>query len=389
MEVGHRLEALLAAQVRVDGVALDRARPDDRDLDHEVVEVLRPRLRQRLHLGPALDLEDARPCRPPGASRRPPGTSSGSRSRSRQTAQSCSMSWSVSSIAASIPSPSRSSLMSLSVSTSRLSNWTTTRSSIVARSSGAMSMSGAAVTSIPPEWIESGAGSRRSGRRTRASAPSRSCRPSSRRGPAAAAPARRGRPRSGRRAAPWSARRACGGGSQWVGRPSLSVRRGGGSSWPLSGSTAPALHERRRRGVRSRSGLVARPAPGPQPGRRSPANRPARPRRRDGRPAGSRRDSGAVPRRRARVAVATPTAGSVAEPGERPRRVRVVRRRRLAPGRHLADERHPLLQLAHPVDEALRLGRPRPRSGLGRRPVARRVGRTRRTRRRPRGRAGP
>ena len=45
-------------------------------------------------------------------------------------------------------------MISLSVSTSRLSNWTTTRSGIVARSSGAMSMSGAAVTSIPPEWID-------------------------------------------------------------------------------------------------------------------------------------------------------------------------------------------------------------------------------------------
>ena len=81
------------------------------------------------------------------------GISSGSRSRSTQTAQSCSMSWIVSSIAASIPRPSRSSLMSLSVSTSRLSNWTTTRPGIVARSSGAMSMSGAAVTSIPPVWM--------------------------------------------------------------------------------------------------------------------------------------------------------------------------------------------------------------------------------------------
>ena len=57
-------------------------------------------------------------------------------------------------MAASIPSPSRSSLISFIVSTSRLSYWTTTRSFIVARSIGAMSMSGAAVTSIPPEWIE-------------------------------------------------------------------------------------------------------------------------------------------------------------------------------------------------------------------------------------------
>ena len=42
----------------MDRIALDRAGPDDRDLDHEIVEALRPRLRQRLHLGPALDLED-------------------------------------------------------------------------------------------------------------------------------------------------------------------------------------------------------------------------------------------------------------------------------------------------------------------------------------------
>ena len=58
VEVGHRLQALLPAQVRVDGVALDRAGPDDRDLHDEVVQALRPRLRERLHLGPALDLED-------------------------------------------------------------------------------------------------------------------------------------------------------------------------------------------------------------------------------------------------------------------------------------------------------------------------------------------
>ena len=82
------------------------------------------------------------------------GISSGMRSRSRQTAQSCSMSWTVSSMAASIPRPSRSSLISFIVSTSRLSYWTTTRSFIVARSTGAMSMSGAAVTSMPPEWME-------------------------------------------------------------------------------------------------------------------------------------------------------------------------------------------------------------------------------------------
>ena len=41
MEVGHLLLALAPSQVGVDGVALDRAGPDDRHLDDEVVERLR------------------------------------------------------------------------------------------------------------------------------------------------------------------------------------------------------------------------------------------------------------------------------------------------------------------------------------------------------------
>ena len=40
-------------------VALDRAGADDRDLDDQVVEALRPQARQHGHLRPALDLEDA------------------------------------------------------------------------------------------------------------------------------------------------------------------------------------------------------------------------------------------------------------------------------------------------------------------------------------------
>ncbi len=59
MEIGDRLDSLAAAQVRMDGVALDRAGPDYRDLDDQVVQVGRLRLGQRLHLGPAFDLEDA------------------------------------------------------------------------------------------------------------------------------------------------------------------------------------------------------------------------------------------------------------------------------------------------------------------------------------------
>src|SRR6266508_5772060 len=37
MEIRHRLETLLPAEIGVDGVSLDRARPDDRDLDDEIV----------------------------------------------------------------------------------------------------------------------------------------------------------------------------------------------------------------------------------------------------------------------------------------------------------------------------------------------------------------
>ncbi len=43
----------------MDGAALDRPRPDKRDLHRQVLEVLRKRPQERLHLCPALDLEDA------------------------------------------------------------------------------------------------------------------------------------------------------------------------------------------------------------------------------------------------------------------------------------------------------------------------------------------
>ena len=52
-------EPLAVLDVRVDGPALDRPGPDERDLDRQVVEVLRPRAQQALHLRAALDLEVA------------------------------------------------------------------------------------------------------------------------------------------------------------------------------------------------------------------------------------------------------------------------------------------------------------------------------------------
>jgi hypothetical protein len=43
----------------VNHVTLDRARPHDRDLDHEVIEAARLHARQHAHLRAALDLEGA------------------------------------------------------------------------------------------------------------------------------------------------------------------------------------------------------------------------------------------------------------------------------------------------------------------------------------------
>ena len=57
--IGDRLLALPPPQIGMDHVALDRPRPHDGDLDHQVVEAARPQARQHRHLRPRLDLEDA------------------------------------------------------------------------------------------------------------------------------------------------------------------------------------------------------------------------------------------------------------------------------------------------------------------------------------------
>ena len=53
------LEPLLAAQIGMHHAALDRAGTHDRDLNHEVVEFIRPQARQHAHLRARLDLEHA------------------------------------------------------------------------------------------------------------------------------------------------------------------------------------------------------------------------------------------------------------------------------------------------------------------------------------------
>ena len=51
------LQSLATAQVRVNHAALDRTRPDDGDLDHEIVEAAWPQARQHRHLRPRFDLK--------------------------------------------------------------------------------------------------------------------------------------------------------------------------------------------------------------------------------------------------------------------------------------------------------------------------------------------
>ena len=58
VQIGDRLEAAATTDVGVDGVALDGPGPDERHLDHQVVEAAGPDPGQGPHLGPALDLED-------------------------------------------------------------------------------------------------------------------------------------------------------------------------------------------------------------------------------------------------------------------------------------------------------------------------------------------
>src|SRR5450759_3319903 len=59
MRIGDRLPPLLSVDVRVNRVALNRPWPDDRDLDHQIVEAVGPRAGKRLHLRAGLDLEHA------------------------------------------------------------------------------------------------------------------------------------------------------------------------------------------------------------------------------------------------------------------------------------------------------------------------------------------
>ena len=59
MVVRHRLDALATRDVGIDGAALDRAGPDQRDLDHQVFDRIDLQPQDRLELRATLDLDDA------------------------------------------------------------------------------------------------------------------------------------------------------------------------------------------------------------------------------------------------------------------------------------------------------------------------------------------
>ena len=151
VEVGDRLLAGPAAEVGVDGPALDRPGADQRHLDDDVVEGAGSQPGQRGHLGPALDLEHADGVG--GAEQVVHPSSWGMVARSISTPR-CSVMrstarWSI----VSIPRPRRSNFTRPAAAQSSLSHWRTERSSIVAHSTGQYSTRGRSAMTMPPEWM--------------------------------------------------------------------------------------------------------------------------------------------------------------------------------------------------------------------------------------------
>ncbi len=162
MRIGHRFVARAAPQKRMDHLPLNRSRPDDRDLHHDVVKARRLHARQHRLLRARFDLKDAdcigalhhrvrRGGRRPGwRAARDRGYDAGSADRAPRSGGRCVK---ASRRSESIPRPSRSILISPSSWRSSLSHWMTVRSRIVAHSTGATRTSGSRVITMPPEWM--------------------------------------------------------------------------------------------------------------------------------------------------------------------------------------------------------------------------------------------
>ena len=131
-------------------VALDRAGPHDRDLDHEVVEGRAASAAAASTSARGFRSGTCPACRPCGSSRRSPGPRPGwSRGRAARLDASSSRS-KARRMQPSMPRPSTSTFMNLSASMSSLSHSMTWRSSIAAGSIGTSSSSRSRVSTKPP-----------------------------------------------------------------------------------------------------------------------------------------------------------------------------------------------------------------------------------------------
>ena len=147
-------QPLAVLDVRVDGLALDRPRPDERDLDGQVVEVLGPRAQERSASARGSRSGSRRRCRPAGSRRRRPGRRAGcARGRSVSPRRRAIRS-TQSSTAESIPSPSRSILRKPASAQESLSHWQIWRPAIAAGCTGTSSTSGRVEMTIPPGCCE-------------------------------------------------------------------------------------------------------------------------------------------------------------------------------------------------------------------------------------------
>ena len=158
--VDRRHEARVLAQpppvldVRVDRLALDRPRADERDLDRQVVEVLREGAEQALHLRAALDLEVADRVRPLDLFVDVRVVELDPRQVDRLAAQVSAIWTTQSSTADSIPRPSRSIFRKPASAQESLSHWQIWRPSIAAGCTGTSSTSGRLEMTIPPGCCE-------------------------------------------------------------------------------------------------------------------------------------------------------------------------------------------------------------------------------------------
>ena len=187
-------QPLAPLDVGMDGAALDRPRPHQRHLHRQVVQVLRQRPRQHLHLRPALDLEHAGGLRPLDRTRQACSSSSGTRERSIRSSRVLAISSTHRSTAESIPSPSRSIFRNPASAHESLSHCTICRPSIAAGCTGQSSISDVVEITIPPGCCDMCRGSPAICGKSSASARHRSSAPATGPGSPPSAPTRPGSP---------------------------------------------------------------------------------------------------------------------------------------------------------------------------------------------------